>query len=109
MDELPEIDFEAIRTYCNVSFGYLDGYVPLRLIGEKGTSNSNARQEFHPPTVRADKIARIAPQAAARQEAVYVVQCTVAQPGRAKEQDIVATDVLVSTSTQATRMPSAII
>lgn len=95
MNELPEIDFEAINTYCDVLFGYLDGYVPLRLIGEKGTSSSKVRQVFHPPTVLADKIVRIAPQAAARQEAVYVVPCTVAQLGRAKEQDIVATGVLV--------------
>lgn len=95
MDELPQIDFEVINTYCEVLFGYLDGYVPLRLIGEKGTSNSKVRPEFHPPTFLADKIARIAPQAVARQEAVYVVPCTVAQPGRAKEQDIVATGVLV--------------
>lgn len=95
MDEFPQIDLEAINTYCEVMFGYLDGYVPLRLIGEKGTSNSKVTQEFHPPTVLADKIARIAPQAVARQEAVYVVPCTVAQPGRAKEEDIAATGVLV--------------
>ncbi|MDZ4087168.1 MAG: hypothetical protein U1E69_10245 [Tabrizicola sp.] len=95
MDDLPQIDFEAINTYCEALFGYLDGYAPLRLIGEKGTPNSKASQEFHHPEDIAKKIARIAPQAAARQEAVYVVPCTVAQPGRAKEQDIVATGVLV--------------
>lgn len=95
MADLPQIDVEAINTYCEVLFGYLDGYVPLRLIGEKGTSSSKVSQEFHRPADIAQKIARIAPHSAARQEAVYVVPCTVAQPGRAKEQDIVATGVLV--------------
>lgn len=95
MGELPQIDFEAINTYCNVVFGYLEGYVPLRLIGEKGTSNSRVTPEYLRPQDIATRIGRIAPQAAARQEAIYVVPCTVAQPGRAKEEDIVATGVLV--------------
>lgn len=95
MADLPQIDSEAINSYCEVLFGYLDGYVPLRLIGEKGSSNIKVAQEFHTPTVLADKIARIAPQAVARQQAVYVVPCTVAQPGRAREQDIVETGVVV--------------
>lgn len=95
MDELPQIDFDAINTYCEVLFGYLDGYVPLRLIGEKGTSNSKVTPEYLRPQDIATRIGRIAPQAAARQEAIYVVPCTVAQPGRAKEQDIVTTGVLV--------------
>ena len=95
MDDLPQIDLGAINTYCDVLFDYLDGYVPLRLIGEKGTPNSRASQEFHGPKDIAQKIARIAPQAAARHEAVYVVPCTVAQPARAKEGDIVATGVLL--------------
>lgn len=95
MADLPQIDLEAINTYCEVLFGYLDGYVPLRLIGEKGTSNSKVTPQYFRPQDIATRIGRIAPQAAARQEAIYVVPYTVAQPGRAKEEDIVATGVLV--------------
>lgn len=95
MGDLPQIDNDAINTFCQVLFGYLDGYVPLRLIGEKGTPNSKVTPEYHRPEHIAQKIARIAPQAAARHEAVYVVPCTVAKPGRAKEEDIVATSVLL--------------
>ncbi len=93
--DLPQIDLDAIRTYCEVLFGYLDGYIPVRFIGEKGTQNSSASQKFYTPGEVAEKIWRVAPQAAARQEAVYVVPCTIARPGSAKEEDIVATGVLV--------------
>lgn len=93
--DLPQIDLDAIRTYCEVLFGYLDGYIPVRFIGEKGTQNSSASQKFYTPGEVAEKICRVAPQAAARQEAVYVVPCTIARPGSAKKEDIVATGVLV--------------
>lgn len=93
--DLPQIDLDAIRIYCEVLFGYLDGYVPVRFIGERGTQNSSASQKFYTLGEVAEKIWRVAPQAAARQEAVYVVPCTVAKPTSAKEDDIVETGVLV--------------
>lgn len=95
MVDHPQIDVVAINTYCEVVFGYLDGYVPLRLVGEKGTQHSNVTQEFFAPKDLAQKIAGIAPQAAARNEAVYVVPCSVGQTGSSKEHDILATGVLV--------------
>lgn len=70
MGVLPQIDFEAIITCCEVLFGYLDGFVPFRLIGEKGTPNSKVTTEFYEPKELAAKIARIAPQGAEWQEAV---------------------------------------
>lgn len=92
---LPPIDLDAIRTYCEVLFGYLDGHVPVRFIGEKGTKNSSANQKFYAPEELAEKIGQAAPQAASRHEAIYVVPCTVAKPTSAKEEDIVETGVLV--------------
>ena len=64
--DLPQIDFDAVQTYCEVLFGYLDGYVPVRLIGEKGTTNSSVTQRFYSPSELAAKICRAAPQAACR-------------------------------------------
>lgn len=93
--DLPQIDLDAIRTYCDILFGYLEGHVPVRFIGEKGTTNSGARQKFFTPGELAEKIGRLAPQAAARQEAIYVVPCTAAKPTTAREGDIVETGVLV--------------
>ena len=95
LHDLPQIDLEAIRVYCKALFGYLDGYVPVRFIGEKGTTNASASQKFYTPGEVAEKIWRVAPQAAARHEAIYVVPCTVAKPPSAKEKDIVATGVVV--------------
>ena len=93
--DLAQIDFEAIQTYCEVVFGYLDGYAPVRFIGEKGTTNSSVTQRFYSPGELAAKICRAAPQAAAKQAAIYVVPCTVSQAVSAKAEDIVATGVLV--------------
>jgi len=93
--DLPQIDLDAIRTYCEVLFGYLEGYVPVRFIGEKGTTNKGVTSHFYSPGELAAKLCRAAPQAAAKLEAVYVVPCTVSQTTSAKEQDIVATGVLV--------------
>ncbi len=93
--DLPQIDFDAIQTYCEVLFGYLDGYAPVRFIGEKGTTNSSVIQHFYSPSELAAKICRAAPQAAAKQAAIYVVPCSVSQTTSAKAEDIVATSVLV--------------
>jgi hypothetical protein len=93
--DLPEIDPDAIRTYCDVLFGYLDGQVPVRFIGEKGTGKSSATQRFYAPSELAEQICRAAPQAAARHEAIYVVPCTVHGQSSAKAEDIVATGVVV--------------
>lgn len=93
--DLPQIDPEAIRTYCEVLFGYLHGYVPIRFIGEKGTANSKVAQSFRATGEVQAKIIRAAPQAAATQTAIYVVPCTVARPGSAGKNDISATGVVV--------------
>ena len=93
--DLPQIDLDTIRTYCGVLFGYLEGYVPVRFIGEKGTTKKGVASHYYKSAELAAQLCKAALQAAASHEAVYVVPCTVSQTKSAKEQDIVATGVLL--------------
>lgn len=92
---IPAIDPDAIRTYCDVLFGYLDGYVPIRFISEKGTPDKPIQKRFVLPQDLAEHLIRSSAQSAANGTAVYVVPCTVPKPGQAKENDITATGVLL--------------
>lgn len=92
---VPGIDADAIRTYFAIVFGYLDGLVPIRAFAEKGTPEQSPVTEFQPIDRAADRICRIAPQAAATGRAIYVVPGTVTSPGTARAEDIVQTGVLV--------------
>lgn len=92
---IPAIDPDAIRTYCNVLFGYLDGYVPIRYISEKGTPDKPIQKRFVLPQDLAEHLIKSSERSAATGMAVYVVPCTVPKPGQAKESDITATGVLV--------------
>lgn len=93
--DIPAIDPDAIRTYCDVLFGYLDGHVPVRYISEKGTPDKPIQKRFVLPQDLAEHLIKSSAQSAATGMAVYVVPCTVPKPSSAKEQDIVATGVLV--------------
>ena len=92
---VPTIDPEAIRIFCDVVFGYLEGFVPVRFLSEKGTPAKPPHSEFHKTAGLADRLVAMAPPAADDQRAVYVVPGTVAKPGSARASDIQQTGVLL--------------
>ena len=91
------IDPQAIARHLELMFGYLEGYVPLRLLSELGTPIKPAHNTFH--QTDDDGFVRAVQQAAARAHlegrAVYVVPGVVASPGSAKAKDVVASGVLL--------------
>lgn len=89
------VEPQSIRTYCDVLFGYLDGFVPIRLLSESGTPNQKPRLEFPNTAVAADRLNALATEAAERQRGVFVVPGTVASPGSAKARDVVQTGVIL--------------
>lgn len=91
----PSADGVAIAAYCNIVFGYLEGLVPIRLIGETGTPHLAAQTEFVPVGNLASRLTEIAPRAAVDHRAVFVVPGTVRSAGSAKAGDIVQTGVLL--------------
>jgi P4 family phage/plasmid primase-like protien len=86
---------EAIRSYVDVVFGYLEGLVPIRAFAEKGTPQQKPVTEFQPIDKAADRLCQLAPRASDTQRALYVVPGTVACPGTARAEDIIQTGVLV--------------
>jgi len=94
-NDIPDIDEEAIRTYCDVLFGYLEGYVPIRYISEKGTPSHKPHTDFKAPADLVQHLISTALKAAEAKRAVFVVPATVSEPGSAKAGDIVATGVIL--------------
>lgn len=92
---LPRIDAVAIRTYCDVVFGYLDGLVPIRALSETGTPSQTPHLEFPSTGQVAHRLIAIAPRAAEKQRGVYVVPGTVRTAGSAKAADIFQTGVML--------------
>ena len=78
----------AIARFAEVVFGYLDGFVPVRLLPETGTPDKPIRQMFCETDDLADSLASSADRAASEGRAVFVVPCTVAAPGSARAADI---------------------
>ncbi len=93
--DVPPIDVEAINTYCDVVFGYLDGYVPIRVLSETGTPNQTPHVEFQEVSGIADRLIRIAPRAAKTLRGLYVVPGTVRAAGSAKAHDVTQTGVVL--------------
>ena len=91
----PSTDSSMITAYCNMVFGYLDGLVPIRLIGETGTPDRAPQMQFVPVAEIAPRLIAIAPRAAADHRAVFIVPGTVRTAGSAKAEDIVETGVLL--------------
>lgn len=94
--DLPAPDPEAIATFLNVIFDYTTGYVPVRLLTEKGQPSDAPWSAFPPVDDRlATVIAGEAVRAANTRRGVFVVPGTVARPGSAKAADIIETGVLL--------------
>lgn len=89
-------DPAAIARHLDILFGYLDGLVPVRLLGEAGTSDKAPQSCFE--LVGAPVVARVqreAPRAQLDGRGVFVVPGVVAAPGRARAADVVASGVLL--------------
>lgn len=91
----PEVEPPSVRTYCDVLFGYLEGFVPIRLLPEAGTPDQKPRLEFPDSATVADRLIDLAARAAEGQRGVFVVPGTVATAGSAKAKDIVQTGVVL--------------
>ena len=84
-----------IRRYCDVVFGYLEGFTPIRMFSETGTEVRKPKVVFHPAASVAEKLIQLAPIAAREARGLYVVPGTVAAAGRAGDGDVAETAVLV--------------
>lgn len=94
--EKTPIDCNAIRRFCEILFGYLDGLVPVRIFAEKGTPPQKPWLPFYSVDEVTAQIVAIADRAAASQRAVYVVPGTVRTTGSARSEDIVQTSVILA-------------
>lgn len=96
-DEVPDlpIDAQAIDVFCDLVFGYVEGYVAIRLLAEKGTCDQKPRSVFERHDTIAQSLKQLARPAAIRSQGLFVVPCTVASAGSAKAADIVETGVIV--------------
>lgn len=90
-----KIEPDAILTYCDVVFGYLDGLVPVRYLAEKGTPAQAPAQVFVEPGALAEQLMTSAKKAAEKSRAVFVVPATVRKAGSARVEDIHQTCVVL--------------
>ena len=93
--QAPAIDAVAISTFCEVVFGYLDGFVPVRLLAESGTPDQRPWQSFPGVDDVAHALIREAKTAVDVGRGVFVVPGTVARPGSAKARDIIETGAVL--------------
>ena len=92
----PRVEPDAIRSWCDLVFGYLDGLVPVRLIAEKGTKRQDPVIRFVAADALAEHIIALAPVAADEHRAVFVVPGVVATAGKAGARDIRQTGVILA-------------
>lgn len=89
-------DADAIRTYLEVVFGYTSGYVPVRLLTEKGTPDGRPWSLYPPADDQLSALMSAeARKAISRGRGLFVVPATVAKPGQAKAADIAETAVIL--------------
>ena len=92
----PEPNAEAIRQYCDVVLAGLDGFLPVRLLGEKGTGSKSARSVFLPLNDQlATSLLEQARRAARSGMACCIVPGAVRAPGSARAKDICQSAVVL--------------
>lgn len=92
---IPATDPDAIRTFCDIVFGGLDGLVPVRLLAEKGIATARPRLPFVAVDGLAEAIASLASGATKEGRGVFVVPGTVARAGSARAGDVVQSAVIL--------------
>lgn len=93
--DLPPIDAAAVRIFCDVVFGGLQGFVPIRLLAEKGIEGVRPLLPFVAVDTAAGEILRHAGQAAIDGRGVFIVPGSVARRGKARAQDVAQSQVVV--------------
>jgi putative DNA primase/helicase len=93
--QIPAHDPAAIAKFVHVVFGYLEGFVPIRMFAEKGTPPQPPNVKFCSIDEASAKLERLAPWAAKNGRGLYVVPGTTAQTSSAEAADIAQTCVLV--------------
>lgn len=88
---------DAIRAYCWVVFGYLDGLIPLRSFSEKGGGNNKPPNCFwiDADDKTIDKVFDFAEFAHRKRSGCYVIPAVVEKIGQAKSIDIKQMQVLL--------------
>lgn len=89
------IDPDAIRTFCSMLFGYLEGRVPVRLISEKDTPHQPPVSEFIEVNKVGKHLVTAAAAAARARRAVFVVPGSTDQAVSARAEDIRETGVIL--------------
>lgn len=85
----------AIDAFCEVVFGGLEGFAPIRVLSEKGTPNQKPNSLFEKPAALPLTLKRLAAKSAAASRGLFVVPCTVSRPGSAKAADIAETAIVL--------------
>lgn len=92
---VPGIDPDAIRLWCEVVFGAMDGLAPVRLLSEAGTPDRKPLLRFPGVVDLARTLIAEALRAGRDGRGVFVVPGTVVRPGSAKAADIIQTGVIL--------------
>ena len=90
------IDAKAIRTYCDLVFGYLAGPTNIRLISETGTPHQQPKVQNSTVDRIAEVIVQIAPHAAQDHRAVFILPVTLNSLQAAKAQNLNETGVIIA-------------
>jgi P4 family phage/plasmid primase-like protien len=84
------VDRAAISQYANIVIAGLGGFVPVRLLAEKGDSQKPQLKWFVADQTFGEKLAAEAERAAKHRRATYAIPGVVAQSGQAKAHQVVA-------------------
>ncbi|QJF51096.1 hypothetical protein G3256_07950 [Roseobacter ponti] len=93
--DTPHIEPAAIEAFVAIVFDGLDGFVPVRLLSEKGSEKRSPQSFFPRVENAAQELVRLAPKAANGSFALCAVPATVAQKGRARSSDVAQTAVVL--------------
>jgi hypothetical protein len=91
----PHVDDKMVATFIDTVFGYLDGYVPVRLLAEKGTPHQRPHASLFARDELTNALTAAANDAARAARAVYVVPGTVALGSSGKADEIRSTGVVL--------------
>jgi P4 family phage/plasmid primase-like protien len=95
-DTTPVPDRDMIATYASAVFGYCEHLVPVRALAEKGAADAPPHTPFLPAdNTLAEMLARQADWAASAGMALFVVPGTVGNPGDARAEHILQTQVVL--------------
>lgn len=88
-------NLSELKTFLSTVFSYCEGHVAVRMLRETGTKEAPPKSRYLPLNDRlATNIAALVRPAADDMRGLYVVPCTILEPGNAKAENISQTCVI---------------